>query len=216
MFFKLKDLKVSKSKIANLVDEIQELIGPFLIRREYQLRNRTFSRHLDDGLIHLIEFGLARSTSSYYGKFTVDLGIFIPEVYSTFEKEEKPKYITTHHCEFVRRLPSLEEGVEDRWWDACEVSNSSNDIVNLLQKYGLPFLESLTTRDNIYQAWQKSGNSIGLPPRGRLTMAIILTKIGRNLEALELIYEEIKNSEHKQYIEFVKNIANQLDIEMQT
>jgi hypothetical protein len=204
------------SKNANLMNEIQNIISPFLIRRDYQLRNRTFSKQLGNGLIHLIEFGLAGSTSSFYGKFTVDLGIFIPELYSIFEKKEIPKKITTQHCEFVRRLPSLEEGIEDKWWDVNEASSSSNEIIKLLQKYGFSFLEELTTREKIYQAWQKNGNSIGLPPRGRLSIAIMLNESGDKKAATELFKEEIEDIENKQYLAFVKEITTQLGIKNTT
>ena len=134
---------MGQSIYASKLDEIEKILDPFFRRRGFRHRKRAFWKRMEDGIVHLVEFGMAPSYSMYYGRFTVDIAVFIPEVHEILSDTQCPKRISCTHCELVKRLPSLQEGVEDRWWDTTEIYGAAFEISGLLIQLGFPFLEKL-------------------------------------------------------------------------
>ena len=123
-----------------------------------------------------------------------------------------PKQVTTFHRELYRRLPTLEEDGKDKWWSSHDIGNAADEISTLLLKYGFPYLEQLSSREAIYEAWRIHGNSIGLPPRGRLSMAIMMHFCGQINTAIQLINDEIEEHSKIPYMNFVKDVAKKCGI----
>lgn len=203
---------MAKSAHALRVDEVQSLVAPFLNRRGFVQHKRVFRKTLDHGLMHLIEFGMAPSYSIYYGKFTVDVGVFIPEVYHVIYQQVSPKHVTIGHCEISRRLSALTKDENDQWWSSHDIGHAADDISTLLLRYGLPYLEQLSLREHIYAVWKASGNMMGFPPRGRLSIAIMLQYCGQRETAKALIQEELENNMDSPYEKFIRQIAQQCEL----
>lgn len=204
---------MNKSVYASKLDEIEKILEPFFERRCFIHRKRGFIKQQDEKLLQLVEFGMAQSHSMYYGKFTVDISIFIPEVYDALYVNKLPKKVTSTHCEIVKRLPSFQDGVSDMWWDTTQIHDSASEISSLMLKFGFPFLEKLSNRESIINEWKLGGDSLGLSPRGGLVMAIIYHKIGRMNEANQLITSEITNSNNAPgYSKFVSSVATKIGI----
>lgn len=195
------------------LNQIVKIVSTFLERRNFSKKNRTFLRKTDDGFFHLIDFGLSQNWSMYYGKFTVDLGVFLPEVYSILRDSKVPSRITTYHCEIKKRLPSLAEGIEDKWWDTHEIEKSADEVINLLIKHGFSYFDGLDTRGKLYRTWLSKGNSIGFPPRSRLILAIVMKYQGNDSIAKDLIVKEIQeNRSKKGYCDLIKIIAKKINL----
>jgi hypothetical protein len=193
--------------------ELIHLIEPFMERRSFSRDKFVFRKKVQDNLTQIVNFGLGNTLSIYQGKFTVDLCVFIPEVFNVFNDKPLPKKPTSYHCELVKRLPSLEPGVEDKWWCVDQIGAVSEDISNLMLKYGFPFLENLSSRSQIYTVWQQIGEEIGLPPRGKLVIAAMLKSYCDTGIVKKLIDEEIEtNFNETSYVQFVKNTAEKLKI----
>ena len=121
------------------MDEVQQALNGFLQEQGFRKRARTYSRKTADGLTQVLNFQMGRfeppgSTagmrpiSSFYGQFTVNLGIFIPEV-SAALRPWAGKTITEPLCELRVRLGALVYPFGDRWWPA-----GANAYILLAQK----------------------------------------------------------------------------------
>lgn len=204
---------MNKSIYSLKLDEIEKTIEPFFERRGFIYRKRGFIKSKNGNLIQLVELGMARSHSMYYGKFTVDISIFIPEVYEALYEKKLPKKVSSSHCEIVKRLPSLQKGVGDRWWDTTQIHNSVSDISSLMLKFGFPFLENLSDRKSILAEWKLVGDSLSIAPRSKLVMAIISHNIGRVNDAIKLLTSEMTDPNNPPaYLQFVSSVAAKIGI----
>src|SRR5919109_1389766 len=80
-----------------------------------------------------------------YGKFAVNLGIFVEELHGHFRLEPRPRFAAEYSCELRRRLGEMVPGEGEYWWslDADPVAVAA-DVRRALEDHGLPFLVSLT------------------------------------------------------------------------
>lgn len=80
-----------KSEVARAMDLIQKRLAPDLKARRFGMRGRTFNRKSSDGLTHVrsVQMGSfdppgttyhPRLRENLYGRFTVNLGVYVPEV----------------------------------------------------------------------------------------------------------------------------------------
>jgi hypothetical protein len=79
-------------------------------------------------------------------------------------------------------------GEGELWWrlDADPVAVAV-DVRQALDDYGLPFLDSVISRDLIIRAWYRTGDSIGFPSRGGLAMALLHWERGEKEVAAQVV-----------------------------
>ena len=84
---------MAKSEPAIQMDEVQKQLYHSLTERGYRAKARTLSRTTPEGLIHVINFQMGRFDppgtnyipwlrEKLYGRFTVNIGVHVPEVYA--------------------------------------------------------------------------------------------------------------------------------------
>jgi hypothetical protein len=129
--------------------------------------------------------------------------------------KNEPKNISTRHCEISRRLPSFVLGVEDKWWDLGEpIGTIAEELNTLFLNHGLPFLESLTTRKAIVEKWEQNNKSLGLPPREKVSIAIIYAYLGNKNKASALLKADLEENRTRPYSDFIQEIAAALDLKI--
>lgn len=178
----------------------------------FRRKRGTFRRELESGLVQLIAIGVGNSWSLQRGKFTVDLGIYIDEVHALIGHGKPPASPSLAYCEIRMRLPMLAPPHEDKWWRVDETVTAVPEACDLLEQFGLPFFAQLSSRNQIVETWRlKGSDAVGLPPRGRLSVCIMLAKMGMRAEADELLREELlaTNPEHP-YRSFLENVQARL------
>ena len=95
---------VAKTKSAAAMDDVQAQLRPFLEERGYRWRVRTGNRKTGDGLIHVLNFQMGQR--SLQGKFTVNVGVYVPEVARAHFGSDSPSFIHEPTCCIRRRLGS--------------------------------------------------------------------------------------------------------------
>lgn len=193
-----------KSEFAVAVDEIQKQLANSLRRAGFKAKGRAFNRTTTDGLTQVIGIQMGASDppgttyipglrENLHGRFTVNLGVYVPEVDCGIDKS-LPAWIQEHSCCIRSRLGRLIGEGKDMWWLAQVQPEVVQDILNCLEQTGIPFLEQFASRDKILSAWS-SGEPInigGHPPR--IIRAIILAKRGQAEEAKQLLRLQIETS----------------------
>jgi hypothetical protein len=211
----------NKVELKTHLDNIQKEIFLFLKPLGFKKKGRTFNRQTEDGIYQVIniqsgryEFGdkyvIPGLRENYYGKFTVNLGVMVKEIYE-LDIHNKPKDIyQDYDCQIRTRLTHLTIQ-KDLWWTISDDNNkTAKEVIDGLSKYGLDWLHNFENRDKICENLSIKGGY----PRAKLDVALI--ELHRDKSKAEKLFQnyynniEIKNG-HK---EFVKGLADRLGVNL--
>ena len=157
----------SKSPNVQRLDEIQSRLATLLKPLGFARRARTFRRETEPGILQIIALEAGRFEigpplpepvkhwrPNDYGKFTVNLGVFVEEMY---ERTNPPRgaeqVINDAHCCIRTRLSHITDN-DDEWWSLTDHRDDlADDISALLLHVGIPFLQRFRTREQIVKDW---------------------------------------------------------------
>ncbi len=189
-----------KTKSVQAMDEVQASVRPFLKELGFRARARAFNRTTSDGIIQVVEFQLGRFDppgthyvgfkQNWYGKFTVNVGVYIPEV-DTLKPSLKSSlpFVHEYDCFIRRRLGALGPEHRDIWWNLDSVHEQAAEVFQRVERDALPFLAQFETRDAILQLWMREDASLSSleRQRQRIACAIILAIRGQGEEARSIL-----------------------------
>ncbi|MCH8148422.1 MAG: DUF4304 domain-containing protein [Planctomycetes bacterium] len=216
----------TKSEVVRGIDQIQSSVVPLLKETGFRKRGRSFNRPADDGLVHVVTFQagdypvgdnyeIPGLRESLYGQFTVNLGVFIPEVFTLENDQPPPKFLQEYHCEIRKRLVELANG-SDVWWSATTATEeTAAEFPRLFQEYALPFFARFTSHQMVLDEWKSHGELPLLTPgRSSLAAAAILMSQGNAADATAALQNAIAVSpDHKGFQEYVHEVAAKLSPE---
>jgi len=141
---------------------------------------------------------------SLYGKFTVNLGVWIPEVGEYHLGNPRGKTVHEYDCQIRARLGVLMEPPADRWWVLDDDwPESAGAVLSALEESGLPFLDRFRSREAICEEWVEYAEPRGLGPTSRLVVAIIHAVAGRK-DAAQLVFTDhylrTTQEPHREYL----------------
>lgn len=176
------------------------LLKPLGFRR----KGRTFNRQTEEGVLQIIalqagpyEIGpplpksVAHLRPDLYGKFTVNLGVFVQEVFERTNPGFLPRGVVSDaHCAIRTRLSHITSHV-DTWWPLTnETETLVDEIGALLIDVGVPFLDRFGTRDQIVKRWVSfNENELRITLVARLDVAMVLLKRG-DVEGARALFRE--------------------------
>jgi hypothetical protein len=213
---------MAKSAFAENMDLVQTQVTGFLRPLGFRKRGRTYTRRTADGLVQVINLQMAQAPIgtvyeyppirvNLYGQFTVNLGVWVPEVSEYHLVGPKKDNVQEYHCQIRARLGYLDSLAEDTWWPLDERwASSASQILQRLQERGLPFLEGFASRDQIVANWVSLCDNHPVDSAARVVVAIIEAVRGRRSAAQELLEEQYRRSEHKGHREYLEKLADRL------
>ena len=193
----------SKTPTAQARDEVLRGLNPLLKESGFKRSGPTFNRRTADGLTHVVNLQISRlepagslsfpnlRQSLYlYGKFTVNLGVYVPEVALFWGPIQEQGFIQEHSCCIRMRLGNVAPEGRDIWWELDPQALPTAEIQMRLARDGLPFLDKFASRDAIPLSLEKPGGMLGvmLP---RVARAAILAGRGQSNEAHEILQRYI-------------------------
>lgn len=204
-----------KSEFALAVDRIQAEIRPFLAAQGFRARGRTFNRTSHDGLTHVVNLQMGPSDppgtihvpflrENFHGKFTINLGVHVPEVHRELVGARPRGWIQDYDCCVRERLGATDR---DIWWRARFEPAVVEDVRTLLATAGFPWFERFATRDRIERAWKDRAENMGagLPPR--IVLAVILIERGEKERARALLAAQARETDVPGHREYVHELA---------
>lgn len=218
--------KGGKSDLSKDLDEIQRQLRPLLKEHGFRERGRTFSRNTDDGLTQVLHIWMANFDPpgakhipgllpNYYGKFTINLGVFVPEVHKWAKSYPAPKSIREPDCCMRRSLGTLKTHYTDVWWDIRTDASFIDDLRQRLERTALPFFERAGDRESILQQCVDNSydrSDFETPPR--IVCAIILSERGDRSAARSLLTDHVRNSaDHPGHVEYVQRLMQQMGLD---
>ena len=203
----------TKNNNAGKLNTIVRFVGHELQNLNYRKSNRLFNRLQPDGIMHVINFQMGQNRSILRGKFTVEIGVFIPEVYKALSEKVVPKFVTSTHCIERERLGVLGKEGKDLWWDLADNEISiGNEALKQLLENGEPYLFRFGSREKLLSIWEEERLQKKLSERKVLIMAIILSCNGKKKRANELLDTEFGNHYKTAFLEYAQNVVTPLGL----
>lgn len=212
---------MAQSTYAQSVDDIQNALRPFLKGRGFRVRGRTFNRATEDGLTQVVSIQMGASNppgTSYipglrqnlHGLFTVNLGIYVPEVARHHGGGEAKSWVQGGDCCVRARLGDASGAERDVWWPARSDAAVIDDLQRRLELGGFPFLERFSTRDKILAEWHDRSENMGASSPPRIVMAIIEVERGQRVRARELLAQQMLETRNPGHHSYVRKLAEKL------
>ena len=201
--------------------EVQSRIRPNLTGLGFRVRGRTFTRVTVDGLTQVVQFQMGRFDppgsheiagfrDNLYGKFTVNIGVYIPEV--AMARGLVPSQIQECDCSIRARLGNLGPHHVDTWWNLLDIDEAAADVWQRLQRDALPFLARFETRDAVLEEWAGEATSARSSPH-RIDSAIILAARGQRADSRALLMTQARTSPNPKHLEFLRTLAGRLGLD---
>lgn len=214
---------MAKSPAALELDELQKALKPFMKRQGFKVRARTFNRTTDDGLTQVINLQMGASDppgttyipgfrENLHGRFTVNLGVYVPEV-ARHRGGEARAFVREYHCCVRERLGEVGPERKDLWWKITSASTLLEDIEARLERDALPYLDRHASRDAILRACQESSGALGYAGGpARIVAAIILAERGDKNGARALLARQAQETENPNHSAYVRSLAAELGL----
>jgi hypothetical protein len=212
-----------RSTYAEAVDKIQCALRPAWKAEGFRVRGRTFNRATEDGLTQVISIQMGASDplgttyipglrENLHGLFTVNLGVYVPEVARHHGGGEAKSWVQEYHCCVRARLGEASGEQHDVWWHARAEDVVIEDIRRRLEQAGLPFLNRYSSREKMLAEWRDRSETMGAGSPPRIVMAIILAERGRKGEARALLALQVRETRNPRHPDYVRKLANQLSV----
>jgi len=210
------------SEFAKALDSVQAGLRPSLKEIGFKTRGRTFNRLTDDGLTQVINLQLGPSDppgttyipglhENLHGLFTVNLGVYVPEV-AQLQGMVAKSWVQDYHCAIRLRLGLACGSERDIWWHARDPARAIADLQPLLLSYGLIFLERFRSRDLILRELDGHGENLCHCSVPRIVSAIILAKRGRTEAARQLMAAQMGETLNPGHPGYVRELATRLGL----
>lgn len=211
-----------KSKYVIALDHIRAKVYELLKPIGFRKKGRTFNREADEkGIFQVVHF----QTGPYelapeipplrlnlYGKFTVNLGVLVKELYE-LEKWHKPtNFYQEMYCQARKRLPVLLYGKEV-WWDLdYDPDELANTVIDGFKSAGLSYFAAYDTRANLLENY---GRFEDVSPRANLDMALMVRHTDKEEgEKLFRKYYSEETHDHLGHRKYVEELAARLGIRL--
>lgn len=214
---------MAKSAFAAALDDVQKPLTTLLKGIGFKRRGRTYNRAVQDGMIHVVNLQMGQFPigdyvipglrESYYGRFTVNLGVFLPAVPEIESGRGSPAFVPEYHCEIRERLGFLAHG-EDVWWDLDHrVAATATSVVELMDEKGVPFLDQYEDYSSVLSYLERSGHfPSSNKGRSALVGALICVARGERDRAatfFDRATAEADRSKHRGFLGHVRDLRAQ-------
>jgi hypothetical protein len=212
-----------KSDLAKSLDELQAKLRPDLKECGFRARGRTFNRVTADGLTEVVQMQMGSFDppgttylpglrENLYGKFTMNLGVFVPEVAEQYGGGASKSFVQEYHCCVRTRLPLLGPERRDVWWDIRAEEALTEELLRRFEWDAIPFFKKFETRDAILDQWLAVPKSPYASTPPRIVCAIILAERGRSEDARVLLAAQAKEPLNPGHSAYVRRLADKLGL----
>lgn len=212
-----------KSDLAKSLERVQAKLRPFLKDWGFRTRDRTFNRTTSDGLTEVVKIQMGSFDppgttyvpglrENLYGKFTINLGIFVPEVAEQHGGGTPKSFVQEYHCCIRTRLPVLGPEGKDAWWDIQAHDSLVQDLLQRFERDAIPFFKKFETRDDILKQWLAISKALYAFSPPRIVCAIILAERGRKEDARVLLAAQAKETLNPEHPAYVRRLADKLGV----
>ena len=214
------------SESSRFIDDlVRKYIHLALRPKGFVRKARTWTRSAR-GFVDFVGVQAGRWNEPNRGDFTINLGLFVPSVYSIVWGTPAPLFVKEADCTIRVRLGALmDRGVlrndvgkgenRDYRWDftsASGIGPLGNSVTKAIIEKGLPFLEGLGTLDSVHDFLESYCASSVVLPLDFINLAVVKAELGKHVEAVQLFAETYRRFDD--WHEWVLGAAHRLDLDL--
>ncbi len=151
------------SEISKIIDEIIKAeLAPLLKQSGFKMRARNFYREHSDRT-DLINIQASQWNEGFEGKFTVNVGVYFPEISKLIDAPQVKGLPKEYDCTVRQRIGLITEGSRDTWWEVNpEIDRDAVaiDLASRVKAVCLPWLEQMADLDNVKISVVKDNRAI--------------------------------------------------------
>jgi hypothetical protein len=202
---------------------LESFLTPALHEQGFQGSRGAYVARLRD-LSWLVEVQLSKYPSPTELQFTMNCGVYVPEVFLVYFDQQEPKPVATEHCCLHTRVGLLQPESRDRWWEltAGEASDDTksrlgDDVLDAVADFGLPFLQRFPSLLDVakFLAHPRKGSDKFVLPRSEAVSsafaAIIYTALGNTTESRTLMSNAARVATGSPVQEVIEAVGRRLD-----
>jgi hypothetical protein len=172
-----------------------------------------------DGLVQVVNFQMGEYPignyvipgirESYYGRFTVNLGVMLPAVRAWEQSGPIKGCVHDYHCEIRGRLGALYEGKEVVWRRLDrDLSETTEWVVGGLREQALPLFERFDGYEHVLRVLDREG-VLPMKNAGRAALAgaMVCVTLGRTERARHWFDVAAAYAERSGHAGFARHVA---------
>lgn len=213
---------MTRSDYVRCLERLQTHLRPLLKEHGFRGRGRTHNRATPDGLTLVVNFQMGASDppgttyvpglrENLYGLFTVNLGVYVPEVARHHGGGEAKAWVQDYHCAVRTRLGNAGHERQDLWWSLTDDPAVRAELWTRLDRDGFPFLHRYESRHAILDDWETLEARGNIYPM-RIVCATILAGLGRHAEARRHLSVQVKDTRNPGHPDYVRGLAQKLGL----
>ncbi len=140
------------SEIAKKIDEVIKLsLVPLLRSKGFKKKGRNFYREFENR-IELINVQASKWNEGGEGQFTVNLGVYFPEVANIIDAIPFKGVPKEYDCTVQKRIGHLMPSGCDHWWKiepSINIEELATDLKTTIEKYGIPWVARMADLNEI-------------------------------------------------------------------
>ena len=215
---------MTKSALTSALDKVQLGLDPLLRESGFRKSNHTHNRTTADGLTHVIDFQMGRFDppgttfipglrENLYGLFTINLGVYVPEVARHHGGGEAKSVVRDGNCCIRTRLGRTTG--KDSWWKISADETVVTELLERFQNEAFPLFQRFENRDQILKEFQTATDNTDLMRTPRIVCAIILLNRGDREKARHLLTAQARDhSRIPRHTAYVIDLARRLGVEI--
>jgi hypothetical protein len=215
---------MAKSELARTMDELQSQLHPLLKQCGFRKHGRTYNRTTADGITHVIGFQMGSFDppgityfpglrENLYGRFTVNLGVYVPEVARDLMRFEVKS--VAHDCDCYIRTRLGRSPRDEIWWNVCLDRRVITELTERFQHEAFPLFQRFESRDHIINELRHETDNTDLVSVPRLVCAVILLQRGERDEARRLLAAQARDyTRNPNHPTYVIELARRLGVEI--
>lgn len=189
---------MARTPTAQKVDAIQRILDPQFKAHGFRKDRRTYRRMSEEGVWQVFNFQatMFKASGALDTDFTVNLGVFVAEVWEHFFSHGPvPAKPSEHECCVRTRLGKISPASRDHWWKTDDQEAVTEELSHLFESYGFPFLDQFGSRQGIIEKLPSRPALWG--QNGFVAVAVIQAAAGRRVEAAQTLSAAISEVEQK-------------------
>lgn len=209
---------MAKSAHVIELDAIQQSASKLLKPLGFRKSGRSFNRLMERGIVHVVNFQMGPFPigdyvipgirESLYGRFAVNLGVFVPCIYHMDYRFPLPKTISDGYCSIRDRLKDENQNE----WFQFGLQGVAELVVHELETAGLAFFDLFNTHDEILRYYEVNGVfPFQNPGRAALEAAVINHELG-NIDIARRLFGKAFATDHKGFKEHVAGVAKRFGL----
>ena len=172
---------------------LEEQIEPWMKEKGFRRKAHSFGKWIGNQFL-LIHFqSVPRDIVEGKYPFTVNLGVFARKLFTFFPYKSVPTFPSISDCHWDVRLGMLAPDRQDLWWELREEGQLpflAGEILGLLERFGLPMLQGLSTEEGLRDCWLSKSNYGGVSSlQYFLYLTVLLMRNGPDAQLRRVIDE---------------------------